>query len=302
MVSGRVAGAVAAAVLAAAGASGQAVAVPTGPEARPEPPRPAADREAVGAPAHGPLPASYLRPAAPPARPALRPLPRPAADTTVRPAVQGVRAGTAPADTDPVTPLAEPAPAGSTAVLTERPGGRPGTGLTGTGDLATGTPAGAYQLLFDSRFAVVPKALVPGADLPKALTYKPALVPAGAGVRVEQRTDGDGTRVTLRVSGLKAGHRYGAHVHTGVCGTDPAAAGEHYQHEKDPVRPSTDPAYANARNEVRLDFTADARGDGTASATHAWGFRPGGARSIVLHEAAGAAGRAACVSVPFRGW
>ncbi|MEU6439834.1 superoxide dismutase family protein [Streptomyces sp. NPDC047046] len=279
MVSGRVAGAVAAAVLAAAGASGQAVAVPTGPGTRPEPPRPAADREAVGAPAHGPLPSSYLRPAAPPARPALRPLPRPAAGTSVRPAVQGVRAGTAPADTEPVAPVVP---------LTESAPAAPGE-------------HGAYQLLLGSRFSTVPKALVPAADLPKALTYKPSLVPAGAGVRVEQRTDGAGTRVTLRVTGLKAGHHYGAHVHTGVCGADPAAAGGHYQHRADPRRPSTGPAYANPRNEVWLDFTADALGDGTATATHPWGFRPGGARSIVLHEAAGASERAACVSVPFGG-
>ncbi|WP_432091106.1 superoxide dismutase [Streptomyces sp. NRRL F-5630] len=269
MVSGRVAGAVAAAVLAAAGASGQAVAVPTGPGARPEPPRPVADREVVGAPAHGPLPASYLRPAAPPARPALRPLPRPAADTSVRPVTPGVRAGSAPAGT--------------------------------LGTPAGPRPAATYQLVVGSRFSAVPKALAPAADLPKALTYKPSLVPAGAGVQVEQRTDGEGTRVTLRVTGLPAGHRYAAHVHTGVCGAEPAAAGGHYQHEKDPVSPSADPAYANASNEVWLDVTTDARGDGTASATHPWGFRPGGARSVVLHEASAATERAACVSVPFRG-
>ncbi|WP_431033138.1 superoxide dismutase [Streptomyces sp. P6-2-1] len=355
MVSGRVAGAVAAAVLAAAAASGQAVAVPTGPGTRPEPPRPAAEREAVGASARGSLPSSYLRPAAPPAGPALRPLPRPAADTTVRPAVQGVRGRTAPADTGPFTTVAPLAPAGTgptdpAAVLTDRPAEPagalapgslvPGAGLTGTGDLATGAlgtptgvlpgtggtsttpygypttaeeqapaaggqgqrPAGEYRLLVGSHFSAVPKALAPAADLPKALTYKPSLVPAGAGVEVEQRTEGEGTRVTLRVTGLKAGHRYGAHVHTGVCGTDPAAAGGHYQHEKDPAQPSTDPDYANPRNEVWLDVTADTLGNGTATAAHPWDFRPGEARSVVLHEAAGATERVACVSVPFRGW
>nr|WP_239096304.1 superoxide dismutase family protein [Streptomyces sp. SID11385] len=243
----------------------------------------------------------------------MRPLPRPAATTSVRPAVTGVRAGTAgagagtgevragtaPADTDPVAPVVPLAP-----VTEPAPAHGYGTTVKEEGAAASAPgehPAGVYRLLLGSRFSTVPKALVPAADLPKALTYKPSLVPAGAGVRVEQRTDGDGTRVTLRVTGLKAGHRYGAHVHTGVCGADPAAAGGHYQHEEHPARSSTGPAHAGPRDEVALDFTADALGDGTATATRPWRFRPGGARSIVIHDAAGAAERAACVSVPFGG-
>ncbi|EDY42617.1 superoxide dismutase, copper/zinc binding [Streptomyces sp. SPB074] len=213
----------------------------------------------------------------------------------MRPAVQGVRAGAGPADAEPVTgvvPLRDPA-------------------LTGTGDpapAAPGTtsagerPAGTHQLVIGTRFAPVPQGLAPGGSLPRALTYRPALVPAGAGVQVEQHTDEDGTRVTLRATGLRAGHSYRAHVHTGLCGADPAAAGGHYQHAKDSVTPSTDPAYANDRNEIRLSFTAGTGGEGTATVTHPWGFRPGEARSVVLHEGTGMGEPAACVSVPFRGW
>ncbi|MCZ9343538.1 superoxide dismutase family protein, partial [Streptomyces sp. TRM76130] len=66
------------------------------------------------------------------------------------------------------------------------------------------------------------------------------------------------------------------------CGADPAAAGGHYQH-----RPSADPAHANPDNEVWLDFTPDAHGEGQAQARHDWGFRPGAASSVVIHDRPG---------------
>ncbi|MEV0846032.1 superoxide dismutase family protein [Streptomyces sp. NPDC049954] len=136
----------------------------------------------------------------------------------------------------------------------------------------------------------------------RAFTYDTSLVPSGAGVDVEQRTDGRGTTVILRVAGLAAGHGFGAHVHTGTCAADPAAAGGHYQNRRDPEQPSKDAAYANERNEVWLDLRTDDRGAGTAKARHTWHFRPGEARSVVLHEAPGGAGeRVACFTVPFRG-
>ncbi len=126
----------------------------------------------------------------------------------------------------------------------------------------------------------------------RALTYDRRLVPAGAWIRVEQRTDAAGTTVTARLEGLRPGQAYGAHVHTGPCGADPKAAGGHYQHVP---KPEADP-----RNEVWLDFTADAHGSGVAGARQAWGFRPGGAASVVLHDEPGGAGaRIACFTVPF---
>ncbi|NYV78607.1 superoxide dismutase family protein [Streptomyces sp. UH6] len=131
-----------------------------------------------------------------------------------------------------------------------------------------------------------------------AYTYDKKLVPAGSWIQVGQRTaPGGATTVSLRVKGLKAGHEYGVHVHTKPCTADPAAAGGHYQH-----KPSTDPAAVNPRNEVWLDFTADRKGSGKASAHHDWGFRKSGAASVVIHDKPGSSGaRVGCFTVPF-GW
>jgi Cu-Zn family superoxide dismutase len=145
---------------------------------------------------------------------------------------------------------------------------------------------------------------------PDAVTYDTRKVPAGADIRVVRRATRHATSVGVTVRGLRAHRTYGAHVHTKPCGTRPDDSGPHYQHVKDPVQPSTDPRYANPRNEVWLDFTTDAKGTGTASSRHAWNFRAGEARSIVLHETAthtgpGHAGQAgarlACVTVPLSG-
>ncbi|MEV5598385.1 superoxide dismutase family protein [Streptomyces sp. NPDC052496] len=147
-----------------------------------------------------------------------------------------------------------------------------------------------------------------GAMLSRAVTYDPKLVPVNSRVTVSERANGKRTRVGLRVSGLVANRTYGAHVHTGVCGARPDSSGPHYQHRKDPRSPSVDPAYANPKNEVWLDFTTDGRGEGSAVSHNAWRFRSGEARSVAIHErrtatgagVAGTAGRVvACYSVPF---
>ncbi|MFE7072467.1 superoxide dismutase family protein [Streptomyces sp. NPDC057620] len=154
--------------------------------------------------------------------------------------------------------------------------------------------APGYRMRTDARFAP-PGAFVPSA----AVTYDgTGLVPPAAWIEVSQRSEERGrTTVALRVTGLKAGHAYGVHVHRDPCGAEPAAAGGHYQH-----RPSTDPAAANPENEVWLDFTADDRGEGGASVRHDWNFRRGEAASVVLHaEPGGAGARLACFTVPF-GW
>ena len=80
------------------------------------------------------------------------------------------------------------------------------------------------------------------------------------------------TVVALTVHGLLPDRDYGAHVHAKPCGLTGADAGPHYQHEPDPVQPSTDPAFANADNEVWLDFTTDREGNGVAVAKQAWDF------------------------------
>jgi superoxide dismutase, Cu-Zn family len=171
-------------------------------------------------------------------------------------------------------------------------------GSTGTGDAMS-------YLRVSGRFAP-PTAVIP----PSALTYRQALVPAAGRISVSQDLDSGGMRIGVAVSGLKPRHTFGVHVHTAPCGAKPEAAGPHYQHKKDPVQPSVDPAYANPRNEVWLDLTTDRTGSGEASVRQRWSFRPGEARSVVLHEGAthrghGKAGQAgdrvACFSVPFDG-
>ncbi|SCD42583.1 superoxide dismutase, Cu-Zn family [Streptomyces sp. BvitLS-983] len=143
----------------------------------------------------------------------------------------------------------------------------------------------------EARFAPV------GAFVPsEAVTYDLDLLPAAAWIRVNQAVSRSETTVVAEVRGLRPGRAYGAHVHTGVCGADPQAAKGHYQHKVDPVQPSTDPAYVNPYNEVWLDFTTDAEGAGRAVARHSWGFRPGEAASVVIHDQQGGRGHGSAAS------
>ncbi|RCG32324.1 superoxide dismutase [Sphaerisporangium album] len=143
----------------------------------------------------------------------------------------------------------------------------------------------------------------------QAIAYDQKLVPAGAAAAVAYVPGSDGhSIVQLRVSGLLPNHSYGAHVHTKPCGAKGEDAGPHYQHNQDPVTPSTNPKYANARNEVWLDFTTDARGDASARSALDWKFTDRHPRSVVIHAEhthtdaghAGTAGpRLACVNAEF---
>ena len=88
-------------------------------------------------------------------------------------------------------------------------------------------------------------------------------------------------------------------------------AGPHFQYVPDPVTPSTNPSYANADNEIWLDFTTDSPGRGWAIAIQDW--QPTAERrpaSVVIHlehthdgtdgGVAGTAGaRLACLTVGF---
>jgi Cu-Zn family superoxide dismutase len=148
-----------------------------------------------------------------------------------------------------------------------------------------------------------------------AVSYDPALVPAGAtatvtitptqlGTKIKPTPPGtegkptppgpeikptqpgtkikptpSGTEIRLAVTGLQPRRSYGAHLHTNPCGPTGAAAGPHYQHKPDPAAsaspPSVNPSYANPHNEVWLDFTTDARGDATSAASQQWTFDAG---------------------------
>ncbi|GFM96814.1 hypothetical protein Sfulv_16250 [Streptomyces fulvorobeus] len=125
-----------------------------------------------------------------------------------------------------------------------------------------------------------------------AITYDTKRVPAAARIEIAQQSTGSGTVVGARLRGLLPSHAYGMHVHTSPCGADPEAAGPHYQHRAD--------AQADPANEVWLDFTTDAKGNGSAQARQTWNFRAGGARSVVIHDEQGGAGdRLACFTVRF---
>ena len=168
-------------------------------------------------------------------------------------------------------------------------------GLTGLAALALAAPAAAG-----------PGAHVAG-DL---VAYSPA-VPQDARAKVHSVETGDGrTIVTLHVKGLQPHTEYGAHAHVNACSpTSGPAAGPHYQFEVDPVSPSTDPQFANPSNEIWLDLTTNAAGNGSAKAVVAWQFpSERRARSVIIHAehtatgpgTSGTAGaRLACLSVPF---
>ena len=82
----------------------------------------------------------------------------------------------------------------------------------------------------------------------------------------------------------------------------------HYQDRIDPVTPSVDPAYANAKNEIWLDFLTNAEGNASVESSVDWKARGGEAQSIIIHEnhtmteagKGGTAGtRLACIDVDF---
>jgi superoxide dismutase, Cu-Zn family len=141
-----------------------------------------------------------------------------------------------------------------------------------------------------------------------AVNYDKNLVPDGAKALVAEHVFDGATTVTLNVRGLVPNRAYGAHAHTMACGPTGDAAGPHFQHSPDPVKPSVDPAYANPNNEIWLDFKTDAQGNATAATTVPWVFQNTKAGSVVIHAEptqtspgkAGMAGaRAACVTVGF---
>jgi Cu-Zn family superoxide dismutase len=117
------------------------------------------------------------------------------------------------------------------------------------------------------------------------------------------------TVVTLHLTGAAPSREYGAHAHKAACTAVSADALGHFQFvpNPNPLNP-TDPAYANASNEIWLDIHTNESGNGRAQTVVPW--QPAVARpmSVVIHEAhtstepgsAGTAGvRLGCVTVPF---
>ncbi|WP_037899251.1 superoxide dismutase family protein [Streptomyces sp. NRRL S-350] len=156
------------------------------------------------------------------------------------------------------------------------------------------SPVSVVEADFDPATAFVP---------PAAVSYATDLVPYGSHARVvTDRSVAGRTVLTVTVSGLAPDHEFPVHLHTGTCGADPAASGPHYQDAVDPVQPSTDPAYANPHNELRLVLRTDGQGEGAATTAVDWQPRPGEARSLVLHAGTpvgphAAGDRVACVKL-----
>lgn len=153
--------------------------------------------------------------------------------------------------------------------------------------------------------------LAPAIRSSTADTYNPALAPAGARLSATLTPSGETTTVELIASGMLPNRSYAAHAHTNVCGDTGAAAGPHYQNRIDPAatpqKPSSNPEFANPRNEVWLELHTDATGAGTARTTVPFVLTDRGPGSIVVHEAmdtatapgkAGTAGaRIACLTL-----
>jgi hypothetical protein len=115
------------------------------------------------------------------------------------------------------------------------------------------------------------------------------------------------------VIGLLPDRGYAAHARARPCGPTGAVAGRHYQNEVDPAatpeQPSTDPDFANPRNEIWLDLRTDGDGNAVAGNEVPCVFSDRAPASVVIHQAeatatgpgdAGSAGRrVACLNVPF---
>jgi Cu-Zn family superoxide dismutase len=149
-----------------------------------------------------------------------------------------------------------------------------------------------------------------------AYTYNPALAPSGARLAVVMTPSDESTGAQLTVSGLLPNRGYAAHANVNACSPNPAAEGPRYQNRIDPtVNPtsisgetSTNPDYANPRNEVWLDVHTDAAGSGTSRTTVPFVFTDRGPGSIVVEDAMdtptalgqaakGSVARIACVSL-----
>ncbi|MEO6713130.1 MAG: hypothetical protein ABIM89_06845 [Mycobacteriales bacterium] len=106
--------------------------------------------------------------------------------------------------------------------------------------------------------------------------------------------DAGKTIVTLHVSGLAPNREYGSHVHVLAC--DNNKAGPHYRNVvANPASPE---------NEIWLDFTTNAAGNGSAQAVVDWTIRPDGANAVIIHDRhsdhLGVAGpKLACINVAF---
>ncbi len=121
-----------------------------------------------------------------------------------------------------------------------------------------------------------------------AVTYNPALAPAGGQMKATLTPSGDSTEADLTVSGLAPNRGFSVIAHVNTCGGVPGGEGPHFQHNIDPAatddKPSTNPGYANPRNEIWLDVKTDASGSGSVHTTVPFLFTDRGPSSLVVHD------------------
>jgi Cu-Zn family superoxide dismutase len=129
----------------------------------------------------------------------------------------------------------------------------------------------------------------PGAE---AVTYNPALVPEGASILASIMPAGHGyteTRANLSVAGLLPDKAYVLRAHTQACGATAEEAGPPYQDRIDPAATpqanSTNPEYANPRNEIWLDIRTDSDGSASSGASVPFTFTGRAPASIVVYDA-----------------
>lgn len=173
--------------------------------------------------------------------------------------------------------------------------------------LTVAAAAGAASVLFLASPAIA------SADRIRAegeLTRYTSAVPEDARARVQAVYTASGDSiVTLHVWGMAPNTAYGAHAHVNQCGSTGAAAGPHFQNVPDPVTPSVNPLYANPTNEIWLDLTTNAKGNGVAQTKVSWQFSPTRrAKSVIIHvehthtgptDSGVAGARLACLTVGF---
>jgi len=133
--------------------------------------------------------------------------------------------------------------------------------------------------------------LTPPDPTSKAITYDRALAPVDAAILTSMTPSDENsshTVATMVVAGLLPNRGYAVHAHTNACGPAGKDAGPHYQNHIDPAatpqKPSTNPQYANPRNEIWLDIHTDANGSTSSSTTVPFSFTDRTPGSIVVHE------------------
>ncbi|MDQ4011549.1 MAG: superoxide dismutase [Actinomycetota bacterium] len=129
----------------------------------------------------------------------------------------------------------------------------------------------------------------PGAE---AVTYNPALVPEGASILASIMPAGQGynqTRANLSVARLLPNRAYVLRAHTQACGATVEEAGPPYQDRIDPAATpqasSTNPEYANPRNEIWLDVRTNSDGSASSGASVPFTFTDRAPASIVVYDA-----------------